>query len=314
MKKLFIIIGVMFCFVLYGHHSSDPDLELDIENITWEGSNNSNEYDAYSIDDVTQKVSFYVTYDESFDDNFFVTFSEGQSSDYDRFMSCGGETLSYQIYDSKQHHNILKEIPEASQNQDVIKGTDKHNKTRVQCDYYISIPAGQTSAAGVYTDTFVLRLYQGKVHKTYELYDTASVTFTAIIPATTQISLVNSGGSFDALDTSQNVDFGDITGPMSLTFDMLVLSSGSYSVAMESENGGVLKQNDVDDEIPYALKIDGNIKDLSGEEAVTVASGSEATPSGGDTFHVTVSVDTITQPVLSGEYNDVVYIEVSSTE
>ncbi len=309
--KLICIIAISLITTLYG----DCILGLDIDDISWDGKDHVNEYDITDTVERGQREKFLVTHQHDDRCYYFVTFSKGQAGSYTRCLTKGSDILNYNIYDKNSRINILKEFPEASDNNDVISGkTNKGGNHRKEEKYYLSIPPNQIIPPGIYTDTFTAKVYEGEIAGTFTERNTESVTFCATVPEVVQVSLIDTGEDFDHMDTSHIVDFGDITGPETIRFDMRIRANVGYTVAMTSENGGsMVGINNNENTLPYVLQVDGITAPLSSGGPVNVASGTDMTTLNGDRHAISISVDPISNPAKAGDYRDIVYVQVSST-
>lgn len=238
---------------------------------------------------------------------FFVTFSEGNSSSFDRYMLKSGLRLNYNTYDDVSQSNVLKDLPTATANE-VLSGQFSGGPKNQTLTYSVSIPPGQVQPRGRYQDRVTLRLYEGTVDD-HSLAATKRLTLRARIPEVAEVAIVATGAPFDESATAYTVNFGVLQEGELERFDLLVRSNTGYRVLMSSDNRGVLERvGGASGTVPYTLSIDGRIIDLSPRN-VEVASKSSATGVGGDRYGTEVNVGTLADAV-PGTYRDDITVTV----
>jgi spore coat protein U-like protein len=239
---------------------------------------------------------------------FFVTFSEGNSNDFNRYMENGGERLNYNIYDDVSQGNVLKDLPTASFNE-VISGSFSGADTR-GISYAVHIPPGQTLPSGTYKDQVSIRLYEGTIASN-TLIATKNMRLQASLPKVAEVSVVATGAPFDDAATAYTINFGVLQEGERERFDLLARTNAGYLILMTSDNRGVLERvGGASGVVPYRLSIDGRLVDLS-KKNVTVATKNGVTGVGGDRFQIEVDIGTLADAV-PGSYRDDITITVKT--
>lgn len=288
------------------------DLELSASNINL----------VWSAGLPTQQITFTVRKDKPHACDYFVTFSRGNSSDYNRYMTAGQTNLSYQLYKEASLANVLKELPDVTTGNEVISGSFGSGKNLTQSQtFYLSVPyVGATTPtlkpSGNYTDTFVMKLY--RVETPIDVPEASvNVNVATVVPKDIQLSLVASGASFNPNDTSETLNFGTLETGASRGFDLRVLSNAGYAISFSSQNNGVLKHANaaVTTTVPYTLTVNGSPKNLSSSKTspITVATGSGQTTTQGVANPIAVTIGAMTN-AMAGTYSDVITVTAATTE
>jgi hypothetical protein len=325
-KKMSTVALIAQCFL---HSDALLALDLDVSNVSWDGVGN-NKYSAFTTEEDYQNVSFAVERtigdgdddDDDDDDNngdgtgekkFIVGFSKGNASSYTRYLINGSYKLYYQIHNvGREASRILKECDDASSDKEVIRGKLKRKKKTTQKNYNIKVDPLQVCAPGVYSDVFTVGLYEGDKINNCTFVESKDVVFTVDVPADIQMSVVDSGGSFDEDSLSKTLDFGEIEDGEEQHCDIRIRSNAGYVLTIESENNGVMKHNDgYEATIPYGLSIDGSSKDVSSE--AEVASSWGTTSQEGNVHSLSVQINGI-DGFLSGSYSDTLSLTCTTNE
>ncbi len=238
--------------------------------------------------------------------SFFITVSEGNASDFNRFMRGFWQNLDYNIYDDVSQSNVLKDLPTATISE-VISGRFTSDKSQT-FTYSVSIPPGQVNGRGRYRDRVTLRLYEGTLNS-FDQEDTERLSLRARIPEVAEVAIVPTGGAFNSGATAYTVNFVVLQEGERERFDMLVRANSGYRVLMSSENRGELERvGGASGTVPYSLSIDGRIIDLD-RSSVEVASKNWRTGLDGDRYGVEVNIGTLADAV-PGTYRDDITVTV----
>ena len=247
--------------------------------------------------------------------NYFITFSRGNSSTFDRIMTLQSNEEQYNIFKDASLQTVLKDLPTANSTE-VISGNftlnDFFNLHRIS----IFRPPQDILPAGRYRDRVRVSIFEGTFGSTTVRSHRRNLTVIHDIPKEIRLSLVDSGASFNAQDVTQNMDFGTLQTGESLSFDIMVQSNAGYDISMSSQNNGKLKHTvQPTQEVSYTLAVDGVNKDLSSSQSspVSVATGSGLTAPGGDRKNVQVVIGGINNK-MSGRYSDNITVTVTTTE
>ncbi len=239
---------------------------------------------------------------------YFVTVSEGNSNNFNRYLEDDGDRLNYNIYDDVSQSNVLKDLPTATVNETHVGSFSGAETQRLT--YSASLPPGQAQPSGTYQDRVTLRLYQGTL-ASHTLEDSDDLSFRVGIPEVAEVALVATGAPFDDNATAYTVNFGVLQEGERERFDMLVRSNSGYIVSMSSGNRGVLELvGGAGGVVPYALTVDGRLLDLS-RRSVTVATKNGVTGLGGDRFAIAGDLGTLADAV-PGAYRDDVTVTVKT--
>ncbi len=241
---------------------------------------------------------------------YFVTFSPGQSGDFNARLAVGGsgQFLNYQIYDTYPGGSVLKDLTGSPTSSEVISGSyvTSNGNQIFNHSFTVVIPENQLPGAGTYTDTLIMTLYKGTVD-TYETGPTYSIpiSFTVSIPTVLKLSLVPAGNPFDEFSVSLNLNFGTLfSGNVYVqTADLIVQGNTGYNVDVTSQNGGVLKHLTLTDTVPYAFTVDGASVPLPAGTPTPIAAAEPIPPAEGEIYELSFQIDTI-GTAATGDYSD----------
>ena len=275
-------------------------------------------YDFFSGSATAQAYEIGVTHNAGDSCDFFVTFSRGGASTYDRQMVLGGDSLSYQLYSQANQTGVLKDLLDAGSGLEVLSGAlSSQDISPRTLTFYLVIPANQVVPPGTYQDTVTVSVYEGTLGGSPVLADADGLVVSSTIARDIQLSLRDTAAPFDPEDNSQSMDFGILEQGESRGFDLMVRTNAGYSVSMVSENQGRLKHMDVpaaaNTTVDYTLKINNVAKDLSGTQPIEVTSGTGVTSLEGVRHPTTVTIGTVSGKV-AGIYQDTVTITAATVE
>jgi hypothetical protein len=245
---------------------------------------------------------------------YFVTFSRGIASNYNRYMAKGADSAPYQLYRGFPDSDILKDLSDAVSSSDVIAGSFLDNAGSTQNVETYRAVLGNVAylPVGFYFDLVTVRLYEGTL-SSYALRDTTNVTFQYSSTRSIDLSLVSTGAAFNASATSMTLDFGTMYTGETKAFDILVATNAGYSLSMSSWNGGAMKHASLRGTfVPYSMGVNGRSVTLGNGNTV-VATGSGVTPSGGSRIPVNVMIGALLSS-MSGAYGDSITVTVQTTE
>lgn len=342
MKKRFL-----FSLALCSFSSLLAGMYLDVSSAVWDGGGEQI-YDPFVAQEYVQELPFSVQLSYQIDEassykeritafieflknlrrgggKYFVTVSS-KSSYNNRELHSSYGVLPYQIYKDHAKTQILKSLDETLSKNEIIEGQFKqfgwggwmHGgiELRDEQKYYLSIPAKRFVQAGVYQDTYTFKLYSGEFDKSAaQSEDIKNVVFTSYVPSLAQISLVESGASFDEFDTKQSIEFGELIEGAEQSFDIQVRSNSPYVLSMESENKGFLRYEGYgssdEDKVSYVLSVDGHAQDLSVEK--DIFSQSSISDASGRQHRVFVSIGKVDFP-RAGSYKDNISVTCRTLE
>lgn len=245
--------------------------------------------------------------------NYRIFFSKGQANSYQRqAINPDGVSINYNLHKDINQNGILKEFADALSETERLQGSMPDVEVFYNNPFYISIPGISSQnfpPYGSYTDNVQVSLYAlNSTTGQYGFEKAVSFSNTFNVPQRLFISLVDTGGPFDASSTTRVMDFADLTQPSSKAADLIVLSNTPYEVFMSSTNNGVLKHSK-GETINYTLSLNGSIINLStsASSPVTVSSGGATTASGNrNSLQVEITGNNTLKP--SGLYQDTITI------
>ena len=307
-----LALGLLMGVVLASAGTAGACTSLQIRSLgqqTWDGSAGSG-YEVFESTQLVQAVNFQVRKRGATGCDFFVTAATGSSGSFNRELQSGGALLTYNLYTSSTPANVIQDLSVGSPT--VLSGTAPGGNATIELTFYWSADPSQVVDSLTYQDDITVSLYEGTPASS-TLHDTDSVRFRTRVDDTTDLSLVNSGGGFDATDIQQNLDFQTLSEGASLGFDLLVRTNTGYDITMSSTNRGVLVMTDPNPDgsrIPYTLRLDSAVVDLGGN-TTTISGPTGATTAAGNRHVVEVEIGAIGN-ASAGNYGDEVTITVSS--
>lgn len=246
---------------------------------------------------------------------YFITFSKGGANSYDRKLShTYSGNLLYNIYSDANATKVLKSKNDISTSSDYLSG--KFKRGQAQSIFYAKLLTPNNTNAplirgGQYQDTVVVSLYDNRPNKSHSLQSSKTYIIQTFVPKIVDISLVDVGAPFDINDTSQTLDFGELTTGEEKSFDLRVQANAGYAIFFDSQNRGKMK-NESGDTINYTMKVDSTNKNLS-SASNTAASGTGVTPIGGKAHRVTVTIGNVNEKKY-GQYTDYITVTAMTTE
>ncbi len=251
--------------------------------------------------------------------DLFVTFGTGNSGNFNqREMTKDADILTYNIYDAPNiNANILKDLAGGAQAQNVLPGaiTQSQGQQLVTVSFHWTIDPEQVVPDVDYIDNVTYTLYEGTVASNTQRDQTSSDVKSLSVQRVVELSLVDTGAPFDALDTNQTVNFGVLSLGLTRSFDLLVRTSTTgYRVEFQSTNASIMKIDHPTDTstVPYTVTVGGLSRDLSSGLAVEVASATIATPAEGDRYAVQFTIGDPGAFLPAGKYQDEIIVTVSA--
>ena len=255
--------------------------------------------------------------------NFTLGFSKGGAASYNRLAtnSLNGSTLAYNLYKTGTSTSSLTLLPDATSNAQILSGTIAKNSSKALNYYFIlgPITSVATTRGGTYQDLITVEARSGtfSVVNAVETTNTLSVTIT--VPKIASLSLVDTGGAYNAASTSKTLDFGTLVTNEQLNFDVIVLSNAGYQLSVSSTNNQIMKLSGggstLDTQVAYNFYANSVLKNLttSATTPVLLSSGSAVTPSQGARIPISVVIQSADNKV-DGTYQDYLTFTVATTE
>lgn len=246
--------------------------------------------------------------------NYYLSFDPQISQ---RVVSKGAEELIYKIFDNPiEPRQELFSIQSATSPEEALAGVfpapEKPNKGPTDTrSIALVLPPGGFAQAGSYTGTLTISLYSGLFASgTYMGQDMINIIVT--VGEIIDVAVVPKGLPFDYTSKNINMDFGYLEADSLRSLDIVARANTSYGVSITSFNGGIMKNDDIQDSsaIPYELSIDGSPLSLSAGIAIPIASGASATTSDGTRYRMDARILPFDFPT-EGEYSDVLTVTIS---
>lgn len=304
-KIFFSILIVSFTFVINANHANAcNNLRVTIQNATYSLNSNNNPA-------LTARVQRSGTAQGC---SFFLVFDYGTASSFStRRLQNGIYEYPVNIYKDAAGTQILKSITDAATTNDILSGIFPagSGSTTSNQTYRPKIVPENYRRFGTFTQTFNVGLYSGTLaSNTFVQSRTATLTYTQAKQI--DLSLVNTGAAFNTADTSQTVNFGNLSQGQTSTFDLIVSYNAGYSLVITSTNNGRLKLSTSAVYIPYTFKLNGSTIDLStGSVDLTDVTG--ISPTGGQRLPIELTVGSLGS-TIPGSYSDNVTLSVTSVE
>jgi len=257
------------------------------------------------------KLDLYVNRDEKDEGcDFFITFSKGNSSSYNRKLYLGNQSIDFGLASDPQFNNVLMNFPELNNDNNALVDDFHHGDKQKKLSYRarLSTPL-ETLPTGTYTDTFALALYKGRINGGHTLQASSNVTFFYNILPALSLSLVDSGAPYDPNDNGQFINFGTLEQGKEQSFDLIIVANVGYQVRFTSQNSGRLKHQGYNSFIQYRTQI--NSSEVNLNSAMIAASGQGSTPSAGRRIPVRFIVGSVTGKA-AGQYQDQITVTVTA--
>ncbi|MCM2282559.1 MAG: hypothetical protein NDI61_12015 [Bdellovibrionaceae bacterium] len=262
---------------------------------------------------------------QSTDCNFWIGFSKGQSSTYDRKLLSASNELDYDIFKTPSSPPlVLKSYPEAVSLGEVYTGRfikgggSPSQQTFTSYPQMIAPLPGpfHILPPGAYSDTVQIRLFNGVFPPTTAPVEIASVSQSyvfGVLPFAI-VSLLDTGLPYTNPPIAmKTLNFGTLTSGESMSFDLVLLYNSGYRVTFNSQYGARMKHDTQEYYVPYTMTINGVDTTLNAGQGVVVSSGNGVSPSAptGHRLPVAVTIGSTTG-MLAGPYGDSITIEVTS--
>jgi len=161
-RLLLLLLTSMFWSITYSQCNIDfQDINL---NVDWRSGVG---YDPSSVTTHQHREDINIINNgtSSCSSGYFITISNGSNNDpaYIRRAFFDANVLDYQIYSQNIPSTtaIVKQIPDLSNQSNVLLESSLNIGQSKTSRYWISIPALQNISDGVYTDSFTIKLYRG---------------------------------------------------------------------------------------------------------------------------------------------------------
>jgi len=318
MKRLIWIL--LLCLLPQTAHALCVGTNLGVVPTPNTFSGSGGEYHVYDTAEYMQSVNFTVTTGASLGCRYYIVLSAGSSNNQaQRRLARGldGATLNYNVYTNTSHN--------------VLNATGAYNGANVISGSFGVVAIGATNNHTLYWTIAPGQVVQ---HETARFEDvnlnltvmaefalnvftpvSKTITFRARAESSVDLSLVDTGGAFSAADTTQTVDFGDLTSGEFLSYDTLIRSNDGYTLTIQSQKAQTLRHASfpaANTSVPYSFSFNGSTLDLSGGGTVTLTTSTGLTPAAGSRFPTRFTVGTLSGLERPGAYQDVLNLTLSA--
>jgi len=303
MNRFFAMLGLLLGATLGG---SAQNYSLQIANLTWVGGPGG--YNSFGVTAYPNTVNFSITKLRTGTRTYSVMAgTSATSGSYTRQMASGANRLNYQLYTTSAMTYPL-EAPTTATANNAISGTSSAaTGTVIPLSFLFYVPPGQVVAAGTYTDTVTVGVYNA-FNSTSPITSTP-ISITTVVVAAAALSIVPTGAGFSA-STSQTLDFGTLATGQAKACDLLVKKNTGATVTFNSANGGVMKAIPTPDtnRIAYIFVANGTTLNLASAANLGLPTGVNST---GMRLPINVTIGDIST-AAAGNYQDQVTITVTA--
>lgn len=232
--------------------------------------------------------------------DYFITFSAGSSNQpYQRFLlSASTSRMYYNLYDNSIDRNMLLDLGDTPDKSQVLSGrfttaeATAGGGTVKEHSFAFIIPPDQFPEAGSFSDQVTISLYHGSPAAPLGLADSITFRLSTRQDSIIELSIVPEGSSFFSNSTDVQIDFGVLYAGSFETRDLIVRANSSYSLSVQSQNGGELAITDPLDgsRVPYQLSANGRALPLSPGIDSFIASGALYTDMSGERYRLRLSI------------------------
>ena len=251
MKRIGLVVG-FFSMLSYPTYACEIKSITEPVNITVNGNNRTYPFMLKFNSDIADCT------------NIFLTFTSSNTSSYNgKFRSAGVLTIPYIISSDQNGSFPIKSYSTLSNAEKFtpIKNTQLYINLDGVTDEY-SLPFG------VHTDTFNFFVYRGTNVSSAVLLNGFTVAATINVPPRIDLSLVDTGASFNLNDTVQNLNFGELEENEQLSADLVIRSNGKYTISLSSQNSWALLNSIQNDRITYSFYLNDQRLDGPGSSNI----------------------------------------------
>lgn len=289
---------------------------------------------------LTQTINFNVTHTVSptgppFDCNYFTAFSYGHAEGFggepaSRTLctdSACSNLINYNIYKNNSFSPArrlrdLRHVTNANHvvrspifNGGVYPRTNSHT-------FYAQMAAPPAGPPGIYVDALVAKLVEVASPlpiASWPIRGTRGISFAHVIPTSINVSIVDDGAGYDAVDVGQLVLFHPITSGAFHDFDLYVDTNAGYELYFQSMNwtGAPATVSNLSHEnpaitntIPYSITCSrgGGCAGLSDLSGITQIDSELSTSIGQFLHNIRVTIGTVPGNTPAGVYSDAIII------
>lgn len=242
--------------------------------------------------------------------DLFYTFEKGDTGSYIRSAKSPSDEINYSLTSDSKGNNFIMNFSDLNDsNIPSLKNSEK-----ISFWFIVqNMAADEPPDSGDYVDSFRLNIYDGKKVNDAVLLKSFPITIRIHVISKLELSLVETGGSFDPNDTTQTLDFGELETGEELSFDLLIKGNARFDLTLFSQNAGTLKHISSNSAINYDVDINADGQSL-GKSSLstprTIESANRASPKDKKKirrFMLKIQIKDV-EDKQSGSYSDTVTI------
>jgi hypothetical protein len=244
---------------------------------------------------------------------YYAYFAKGQANDYQRRAYSGSNSLRYNLYNSINMGNVLKDFGDAGTGGFLIGQLPQPNNPNTSTFYVEVLDQASTFSIppGVYTDTLPINIYALRQNGDIEYQRSAWFTLSFSIARYAEVSIVATNAPHDPTATTYVMNFGEMTPQQTLEADLRIKANVPYGLWVSSLNGGELRKTPNTTAVPYQIKIGTtNFVTPSTSNQWVLNEGSPSTASGRP-YRLTVKLGNFTN-LDDGDYEEAITITVQA--
>ena len=306
MKKLLFLLIFFISLQTSAQVNCNLTLLVDDINFTWDGSSKV----------VTGNISLRRGNRRPSCRLFKIGFSQGLAGNYNRRMFNGSNYLEYNIYKNSSTNSELKAFADFSNNfNDHIYVFFPNNQSTVVTTFEARLPNPNDGRSFIKKGSYIDNITATATSIFgSSLSSSDNFNVSVFVPTEIDISLVNTGASFNKNATTYSMDFGTLEQGEIKSVDLKVRSNAGYNVELSSVNGGALKHLTVSDNINYQMKVNGNTQTFPGANSpLSIGSASGVTNEDGTNFTLSFQIGD-PENKASGQYQDTITITATSID
>ena len=246
-------------------------------------------------------------------ENVRIYFSQGRANSYSRLTYSGNKTVAYNMYKESSLNNVLRDYPDASNNEYISFNLASRNTTYNPNFFFkvVDLDSVFSNGPGYYNDLIEIKLYSVRRNGNLRYERSAYMNVQMIIPRYAELSLGPVGSSHDPTQTQHIMSFGTLQNGKSASAVLNVKSTVSFGVYMSSMNGSRLKNGS--SEIPYEINVNNaGFRSLSNAgQNYYITQRNLSSPVNFEVFPIEAKIGTMPANPDTGEYSDVITVTVT---
>ena len=260
----------------------------------------------HGSNNISYAMTVRVVNETSQSGSYFLSFSVPGGGVDARRLSSGSSELAYQFYRTPTSSIPLRDFPDVRAGE-VLIGRFGSGDVQHVLEFTVRMANQVWLPPGNYSDSFVLRLFSGTIDNCVEV-ESQLVSLQREISVSTDLSLVNNGGTFVTGTSIATLDFGLIDQEVTRSIECVVRSNVGYNMGFSSDGGGYLSHHN-GFRIPYTLSVDGLVLPLASGGESLLNSGFSATALSGRPHSLSIRLSPDDNQA-AGDYSDNIRISI----